>query len=258
MVVSLAFCYASKVQEMSGNYMGTIISSILAFFIFSGIFNEGADVLNLLGANGLFTAIISTLFANTLYFWLNKKIRIDIRIYTSGTDDVYFHMLRYILPILIIGVAATSLNLVFYALFGVQNFQDLYILGLSSLFQWAGRNFGSTLLYVFMVHFLWFFGIHGGNVWTPYGAAYWTPGWTSMSLQWRRGMCPQRFTANHFLTSLLSWEDAAARCAFWLRSFFSRGRGACESWPVLRRSPACLISTSFCFSACPLYTIPLC
>ena len=37
MVVSLAFCYASKVQEMSGNYMGTIISSILAFFIFSGI-----------------------------------------------------------------------------------------------------------------------------------------------------------------------------------------------------------------------------
>lgn len=164
MVVSLAFCYASKVQEMSGNYMGTIISSILTFFIFSGIFNEGADVMNLLGANGLFTAIISTLFANTLYFWLNKKIRIDIRIYTSGTDDVYFHMLRYILPILIIGVAAASLNLVFYALFGVQNFQDLYILGLSSLFQWAGRNFGSTLLYVFMVHFLWFFGIHGGNV----------------------------------------------------------------------------------------------
>lgn len=164
MVVSLAFCYASKVQEMAGNYMGTIISSMLAFFIASGIFSEGADVMNLLGANGLFTAIVSTLFANSLYFWLNKKIRLDIRIYTSGTDDVYFHMLRYILPILIIGLAAALFNLIFYALFGVHSFQELYILALSSLFRWAGLNFGSTFLYVFMVHFLWFFGIHGGNV----------------------------------------------------------------------------------------------
>lgn len=164
MVVSLAFCYASKVQEMAGNYMGTIIASMLAFFISSGIFSEGADVMNLLGTNGLFTAIVSTLFANSLYFWLNRKIRLDIRIYTSGTDDVYFHMLRYILPILIIGLVTALCNLIFYALFGVNSFQELYILALSSLFRWAGLNFGSTFLYVFMVHFLWFFGIHGGNV----------------------------------------------------------------------------------------------
>lgn len=164
MVVSLAFCYASKVEEMVGNYMGAILSSVLAFFIASGIFTEGADIIHLLGTNGLFTAIVSTLIANTLYFWLNKKIRVDIRIYTSGTDDVYFHMIRYILPILIIGVVFSLFNLIFYALFGVYSFQELYILALHSMFRWAGLNFGSTLLYVFMVHFLWFFGIHGGNV----------------------------------------------------------------------------------------------
>ncbi len=164
MVVSLAFCYASKVEEMAGNYMGAILSSLLAYFIASGIFSEGADILHLLGANGLFTAIVSTLAANTMYFWLNKKIRVDIRIYTSGTDDVYFHMIRYILPILIIGMVFSLLNLIYYALFGVHSFQELYIMALGSMFRWAGPDFGSTFLYVFMVHFLWFFGIHGGNV----------------------------------------------------------------------------------------------
>lgn len=169
MVVSLSICYASKVQELSANFMGVVFSSLVSFCIASDTFGENTQISDVLGTNGLFTAIVTTLFATSMYFWLNKKIKVNVRIYTSGTDDMYFYMIRYILPIMIIGIVTALFNLLIYYLFGVRSFQQLYITALNSLFGWAGRSFGTTLLYVFMVHFLWFFGIHGGNVMNTVG-----------------------------------------------------------------------------------------
>lgn len=176
MVVSLSICYASKVHELSGNFMGVVFSSLVSFCIASDTFGENTQISDVLGTNGLFTAIVTTLFATSMYFWLNKKIKVNIRIYTSGTDDMYFHMIRYILPIMIIGIVSALFNLLIYYLFGVRSFQQLYITALNSLFGWAGRSFGTTLLYVFMVHFLWFFGIHGGNVMNTVGTDILEPG----------------------------------------------------------------------------------
>lgn len=176
MVVSLSICYASKVHELSGNFMGVVFSSLVSFCIASDTFGENTQISDVLGTNGLFTAIVTTLFATSMYFWLNKKIKVNIRIYTSGTDEMYFHMIRYILPIMIIGIVSALFNLLIYYLFGVRSFQQLYITALNSLFGWAGRSFGTTLLYVFMVHFLWFFGIHGGNVMNTVGTDILEPG----------------------------------------------------------------------------------
>lgn len=199
MVVSLSVCYAGKVQELTENYMGAVFSSMLTFCITSGIFNEGAEAAGVLGTNGLFTAIVSTLFATSLYFWLNKKIKLDIRIYTSGTDDIYFHMIRYILPILIIGLLVALFDLLIDYLFGVKSFQQLYIMALNSLFQWAGRNFGTTFVYVLMVHFLWFFGIHGGDVMDTVGSNVLEPGLDMNAAALAAGNLPTEIYSKSFI-----------------------------------------------------------
>lgn len=164
MAVSLSMSYINKVENMQGNYFGAIVVSLLTFCISSGIFTEGADVVQILGVNGLFVAILSALAATSLYCWLQKKIRIDIRFYTSGAGDIYHHMIKHLIPILLVGVVVALFNLLINLVLGVESFQEVYMLALDRLFKYTGRNFPSALLYVFMVHLLWFFGIHGGNV----------------------------------------------------------------------------------------------
>lgn len=164
MLVSLSASYAGKKKGMEGNQLGAVFASLLTFCIASGLFAEGTDISAALGTNGLFTAIVSALFATSFYGWLNRKIHLDIRFYTPGTDEAYYDMFKYILPILFVGAVAAVFNLLLHFVFGVDNFQEMYVRILSAPFNSVGRHFGSMLLYVCMVHLLWFFGIHGGNV----------------------------------------------------------------------------------------------
>ena len=164
MVVSLAICFINKIGNEEGNYFGAIISSLFSFVVFSGLFTEEVEIAQALGVNAVFTAIVSTLLATVLYHWFQKKIQVNVHIYTSGAGDIYHQMLRGFLPAILVGVAVTLVDIVLYILLGAESFQEFYMSALHSLFQITGRNFFSALLDVLIVHLLWFFGIHGGNV----------------------------------------------------------------------------------------------
>ncbi|WP_219847868.1 PTS transporter subunit EIIC, partial [Salmonella enterica] len=50
------------------------------------------------------------------------------------------------------------------SLIGSSNFQDIFYNLFSNVFNRMGTNLMSALLFIFLMHFMWFFGIHGGNV----------------------------------------------------------------------------------------------
>lgn len=164
MVVSLSICYMNKLGNGQESYFGAVFSSLLFFGFLSGLFKEEVNVLSCVGVNALFTGIISALIATKLYVFLQRRFRLNIRFYASGTGEIYHHMLKFLVPIAMIGILATTIHLVIEVVFGADSFQDIYTSVLRSLFAITGRNFLSGLLYVIIVHFLWFFGIHGGNV----------------------------------------------------------------------------------------------
>lgn len=164
MVISLSICYINKMGRGSESYFGGVFSSLIVFGFSSGLLHERADVLACVGVNAIFTGIVSALLATGLYIFLQRKICFNIRFYTSGTGEIYHQMLKFIVPIAIIGILAAAMHLVLEVMFGVDSFQDIYTLALRSLFAITGRSFLSGVLYVIIVHFMWFFGIHGGNI----------------------------------------------------------------------------------------------
>lgn len=163
MTISLSFCYIGKRGTSGASPLGAIFSSLITFCLFSGILSDTFTFDQAFGVNALFTAIVSTLAASSLYCFLLQKIRIQLRFFTSGAGDNYHDMLKHIIPIAIIGSGAAMINLLFHLIFGVSSLQEVYVLALNKLFSSVGINFSSAFLYIFMVHFLWFFGIHGGN-----------------------------------------------------------------------------------------------
>ena len=164
MVISLAVCYINKLEKEEGNYLGAVFSSLVFFGFMSGMFNDNADALSCIGVNAIFTGIVSALLATGLYHFFLHKIRWNIHFYTSGAGENYHHMLEHITPIILVSIVAEFINIVIKNWIGAESFQEIYSSALGSLFAITGRNFSSALLYVFILHLLWFFGIHGGNV----------------------------------------------------------------------------------------------
>lgn len=165
MVISLTVCYCSHVEaDTESNYLGALFSSLLTFAIFSGVLSGQTDILSFIGVNGFFIAITGTLFSCFIYYKVQEKIPVNINFYTLGTDTIYLNMMKYLMPIFIVAALAAVLNLLLCTVFHVDNLHDAYIMVLRHIFTAAGRNYGSAFMYIFLVHLLWFFGIHGGNV----------------------------------------------------------------------------------------------
>lgn len=164
MVVSLSISCVSKYENGRESSYGAIFSSLLFFGFMSGMLNEDSNISSCVGVTAIFTAIMSALVATRLYLYFQRKLWIKVRFYALGTGETYHNMLKFFVPITLIALLATVLNYVIRVFFGAGSFQEIYTMALRSLFAITGRNFLSGLLYVLIVHILWFFGIHGGNV----------------------------------------------------------------------------------------------
>lgn len=163
MVISLSMSYVDRVRHMPGNSLGAVFSSLLAFGISSGAFVKDANLSDTFGTKGIFTAVVCAVFGSYVYCRMRNNSRTGIHFYTDGADDVYNNMLKYIVPVLVVGVFAALFNLLLYITFGVHSFQEAYTNVVEAVFLRLHRSSLSAALYIFAVHFLWFFGIHGGN-----------------------------------------------------------------------------------------------
>lgn len=204
MVISLTICYCNRIEaDTKNNCLGALISSLLTFAIFSGILSNQGDVLLFIGVNGFFIAIVGTLFSCFTYYKMQEEVHINVNFYTLGTDTVYLTMTKYLFPIFVVSVLAAVLNLFLCAVFHVNNLQDAYAMGLEHAFSKTGRNYGSALVYVFLVHFLWFFGIHGGNVLDVVSTGIFEPATAINSSLIEAGMMPTEIYSKTFFDTFL-------------------------------------------------------
>lgn len=149
---------------------GPVITSLICFFMFSGMFAEGFNTAAL-GAQGTFTAIVCALGASYLYYVieieLRKRFRAKFRIYTDGADESFNRAVSMTAPTTIVVVIFALINLVLVKLFNVTGFQMLFSNIFCQMFANIENPFGSMVLFSFLVNFLWVFGIHGSDVLEP-------------------------------------------------------------------------------------------
>ncbi len=164
MVASISMCYANSEKNSGGYFFGPIIVSLCAFWILSGVYTDGVINFDVLGVNGMFTAMVSTISASVLFCYIQRKLQIRVKFYARGADDIFNNMMKYLLPIIIVVLIFSVFSVLVCKLFGVGSFQEMYVFLIQKLFVDVGCNIWSALLYIMLEHIMWFFGIHGANV----------------------------------------------------------------------------------------------
>ena len=165
--ISISICYTQQIGKDNRHTLGPMIASLITFFIVSGTFEQGTLNTASLGAEGMFTAVLSSLFASWLYDVISKKVTRSVRVFTEGDDEVFRNALMSLMPTAAVAVVAAVVNSVSLLLFDGNNLHMAFADGVGRIFEGLGRNLGSVLLFEVVVHFLWFLGIHGNNVLEP-------------------------------------------------------------------------------------------
>ncbi len=116
-----------------------------------------------LNVNNVFIALLTAIGATELFNLLYRGIdRATHNIYLGG-DKEFSAAIKAIFPM--IGTLLTfALVTLAVNLLGFVNLQELIVTGLTFPFRSLGTGLGSALLIVFLQTLLWFFGVHGSNV----------------------------------------------------------------------------------------------
>lgn len=163
MTISFSLRYSS--YKGAKDYgIGAVLSAVAAFAICSGVMSSADFNLGNFGANGMFTAIASTGIAVWLYVKVWNLVNFSLRLFTSGIDATFDYVFKAIIPLIVVVISFSGVNVLIMQVYGVDCFQTWFAQVLSGLFENMGNSFGVKLLFVFLQSLMWFFGIHGNNV----------------------------------------------------------------------------------------------
>ena len=163
---SVSVCYSREYQLSKNFTYGPAITSLMCFFIFSGVLQEEFSI-SAFGAQGVFTAVVSALGASSLYCFLEKKMMKRFHLYADGADEEFIRAIKMVFPMILVAMFFAIINLVFVEFFHVTGFQMFFSQTLNQLFNNMGRSLGTMLLFIVLSNFMWFFGIHGNDVLEP-------------------------------------------------------------------------------------------
>lgn len=169
-VITISYAYSHNYKEGHSSFY--ILTSVCAYIACT--YNSMIAGVNVFEARWSFTAIVATLtVCSLLRIFLRKAL--GIKLYTQGAG-YYFNMaMQAFLPIvtvLLIFALAVALLDIFTNNIVDRNVQ---IEVFSSLFSKLGSGLLSAVLYVTMIHLLWFFGIHGTNIMFPVALSLFGP-----------------------------------------------------------------------------------
>ncbi|GHV94510.1 hypothetical protein AGMMS50293_08300 [Spirochaetia bacterium] len=121
---------------------------------------------NWMGVNGLFLAIIVSLASTELFLRFYRIPRLRISFVSENAGSTITHVFASLIPAMLT-FAVFSLFKVLMSALGQPDIHALIYQAISYPFKGLGNNLPSALLFNFVRHFLWFFGIHGSNALEP-------------------------------------------------------------------------------------------
>lgn len=218
---------------------GAPIASLISFFILAGA-NLSSFGTDSMGPKSMFLAIVAALAASYLYLVfsraLNKRSK---KLYTTGGDRDFNHMLRSLFPIAAVAVIFALFNEAVIRLFHVDSFRTLVAEMFNRMFSFGESGFLKGFLFVFFSSLLWFFGIHGSDVLEGVMQSYFAPGLKLNQAAVLAGNAPSSVLTKEFFDCfVLMGGCGAAICLLIAILLFSRSRsrrrlGLTAAFPML-------------------------
>jgi cellobiose-specific phosphotransferase system IIC component len=153
-----------------------------------------------MGVNGLFLAIFVSLTATELFLLFYRIKPLRIRFVSEDAGTTITHVFAGMVPAILSFCVFSFFKIAAGAL-GVGNIHALIYDAISAPFKGMGNKLSSALLFNFVRHFLWFFGIHGSNALEPVmNELYVTAAEINSAAVQSGGQAPYIFTKTFFDT----------------------------------------------------------
>ncbi len=170
LTVSISYCMAVGIGK-SSNRSGTIlpvipaIVSLMCYFALT-LTISGEQSLYLMNAGGLPAAIFTGLVSVRLFTLLYDALRKRINAASLDSNRNVTMVLLSIIPAFTVVMVFKMFRFAFASL-GYSDSNNALSSWFVSWFENIGGVFAKSVLYVLIVHFLWFFGIHGNMMLGP-------------------------------------------------------------------------------------------
>ena len=165
MTVALNLCYMNQAEEGQrlAFKFGSLLACLTGFFILVGFFSGEPDV-SLLSGQGVFSALLAGLLGSMLFRKFETLFKSRKMFFVDGADSTFNASLHVMLPFLAVILCISIANYLITIIFQVQSVQHLFMKVMDLIFLRMQRSYFSGLLYIVLISFMWWFGIHGNNV----------------------------------------------------------------------------------------------
>lgn len=136
------------------------VTSMISYLAFCGGLQDDTYIFQ---SDWVFTAMCITLLSCGLFKRCMKFGSHLEKLHTAGANYIFNRSIQAIFPVSFIVLLFTCMGQILRVSLGDVNIINFGSYIFIYLFDWFGSGLVGTLLYVFFVHFLWFFGIHGTN-----------------------------------------------------------------------------------------------
>jgi len=172
LVVFTASYNLAKSYEKDGLSAG-VVSFASLLMLYAGSAKDWAIPFAFLGAQGLFVSLFVALVSTEIFVKLmnNKKLVIKM---PDGVPPAVSRSFAALLPSLITLVIFGALKIVLTDI-GIPDVHNYIFTIIQKPLLGLASSLGAALLVVFLLHLLWFFGLHGANILLPITTALFLP-----------------------------------------------------------------------------------
>lgn len=164
-VITISYSYANLEPYDSSYESNPIISSIVSLICLFTILYTENNVISFrdLGVMGVFMAMATALTSSFLFIFFSKIQAIKLRIDSNASDPNVSAVFAFLFPAAIT-VCIFVLFRIGLSKLGIENINESLYKSFESTFFEPDPSLKNALVFITLVHLLWFLGIHGSNM----------------------------------------------------------------------------------------------
>ncbi|APM37723.1 EAL domain-containing protein [Clostridium kluyveri] len=215
MVLCISYSYIIELKEKYNHNVSPIIGclvSLSSFIVVLGISKDNFSIKNF-GVIGIFIAIIVAITSSMVFLKLSSLDFLKINAFTDGASSTFNYASNSIYPAAITIAVFAILNQILISVFGISDIQNFISNFFSEIFFKIKSPFWSGILFIFLIHILWFFGMHGSNILEPVAQSIFIPALAKNQTLVSLGQRPTNiFTKTFFDTFILMGGCGTVLC----------------------------------------------
>lgn len=197
----------AKSYDKDGLTAGVVSFGAL-LMLYAGSAKDWAIPYGYLGAQGLFVALFVSLVATELFVKLMGNKRLVIKM-PDGVPPAVGRSFAALLPSLIV-LAIFGIFKIVLDLIGIPDIHQFIFKLIQEPLMGLASSLPAALLVVFLVHLLWFFGLHGTNILLPVTTALFLPLMEANVKAFQAGQAAQNIVTSSFFDTFVYMGGAGS------------------------------------------------